>query len=1229
MKKLFFIPILLLACMGMRATDVSDFSGLSAALSASGTDDVTLTSNITLTADITIYGTKTIDFSTYTITAGDYTIYIPSGAEVVFNGTTGGITKTKASAAKGCVTMNGGVATFEGGLYQCTPVSGTTQAVRSNAGSTLRIHGGVFNAKSRAILLANSSFEMTNGVVGKESSSSSTYGIYVMSATVNMSLSGGTIYGSNTAVYSSVTTNIVISDSIQIEGAKGLYLTRGSVNITGGTIDASTNALNFESQKSGGGISIEISDGEILGQNGFSIYESLAADASVTSISSISITGGNFAGGVSMSSSMMDRISEGEGFISGGIWDTNVMKYCALGYEAVLEDCEVHIQTCLVPAVIVNGKKFNYKLESNPNPLIDGYYGTPLAAFFGAIDFLHNNGRTNDTITLLSPITIPNSVDGFEGTTIAFDDTVLFDFGKYTISVDNFTFAANADSKVTFRATTGGITKSASGNVACVLANGDVTFEGGLYRAANANQSVRANISGARITIKDGSFKASTRVIALSGGTSLIMSNGQLNGTTYGVYTFSALTDMEISGGEISAATGIYSTGSILVSDSAYVHGINTGIDYRRGTLTINGGRVSGGTHCIDMSSYNTIYRNDSVFISNGAFEGALTVSETLQNKVTLEGGIISGGYWKDLNPATPFNYLVEDRWTHYITDNDTYLHWYEVVENSMYMQSIAHAPWQEATTWDSLIVPTRSSYLEIVNGYNVTVDASATNLDAAARRLIIDNGSLTVEDGTTLIVDTLKINADGRLIIAPTAVVSVGVGGLKSPKADAVVVQADATGTGVLRFNPSATSNNHPLATVQMFLKSHKEGDTFRSQHVGEPLCDTITADSIIRPAGTYVDKLWWKGWEAINSWKDLRPFVGYAFSVNSATAPTSPYVFKGKVVGNMNATYKWQKGYYNLFGNSYTAPMSIRALFNALEAAYEGDSSYPDTLGLADYTVWIYDMDARQHETITREDVATTDRYIAPMQGFILWCDSVMMPDRNYDRSFTLTYANAVWNIDEPDTIGVPITAPALRKELGDEEDDVWYEEPEPVVVDMSVIADIVITSATSHDKVTLREGEQYTSAYDNGADARKLMADAVFNVFGQNEDLALSHIAKDNLSGTTLTLQARDEMTYTMSFGRVNNFDYAIRDVVTDQVIDVVEGNTYTFNVTPNTTAYDRFVLEAGDHKLPTGCEKVVTSKHMGVYTMLGQYLGTAEQLNNLPAGVYVVNGQRVVK
>ena len=79
---------------------------------------------------------------------------------------------------------------------------------------------------------------------------------------------------------------------------------------------------------------------------------------------------------------------------------------------------------------------------------------------------------------------------------------------------------------------------------------------------------------------------------------------------------------------------------------------------------------------------------------------------------------------------------------------------------------------------------------------------------------------------------------------------------------------------------------------------------------------------------------------------------------------------------------------------------------------------------------------------------------------------------------------------------------------------------------------------------------------------------------------------------------------------------------------------EGNTYTFTAEPNTTS-KRFRIVSRS-EVTTGVEDMSTTTttetnptQQGIYSITGQYLGDADQANALPAGVYIINGKKVVK
>ena len=140
---------------------------------------------------------------------------------------------------------------------------------------------------------------------------------------------------------------------------------------------------------------------------------------------------------------------------------------------------------------------------------------------------------------------------------------------------------------------------------------------------------------------------------------------------------------------------------------------------------------------------------------------------------------------------------------------------------------------------------------------------------------------------------------------------------------------------------------------------------------------------------------------------------------------------------------------------------------------------------------------------------------------------------------------------------------------------------------------------------------------------------MSERVFDLYSENGEENYSDVATDNLEGTTLTLKAKAETAYTMSFRNVNNFNYVVRDNLSGAIIPVEEGTTYDFYMAEGTTANGRFEV-VGRQNMPTAIENTEAVKSAkGVYTILGQYLGESNILNTLPSGIYVVDGQRIVK
>ena len=85
----------------------------------------------------------------------------------------------------------------------------------------------------------------------------------------------------------------------------------------------------------------------------------------------------------------------------------------------------------------------------------------------------------------------------------------------------------------------------------------------------------------------------------------------------------------------------------------------------------------------------------------------------------------------------------------------------------------------------------------------------------------------------------------------------------------------------------------------------------------------------------------------------------------------------------------------------------------------------------------------------------------------------------------------------------------------------------------------------------------------------------------------------------------------------------------DHETGAQVAMVEGNTYEFTAAANSANDYRFEI-VGAAKLPTAIENTEAVKSAkGVYTITGQYVGEMNVWNTLPAGIYVVNGEKRVK
>ena len=219
-----------------------------------------------------------------------------------------------------------------------------------------------------------------------------------------------------------------------------------------------------------------------------------------------------------------------------------------------------------------------------------------------------------------------------------------------------------------------------------------------------------------------------------------------------------------------------------------------------------------------------------------------------------------------------------------------------------------------------------------------------------------------------------------------------------------------------------------------------------------------------------------------------------------------------------------------------------------------------------------------------------------IAPMQAFILHNAA------EEEEVSTLSYKNMVYN----PAMGGGSGAPRRAK-----------------VADYTAKMRIVVDSEDgSQDIVVMRERQS-----DNRS-AVKYVNDDV-NIYAHGIDNNLSNVFAGNIEDTYFGFSTVNGGKFTIRFANVIGREFDFIDLETGARVAAEEGKTYTFTADANTTADYRFKLVARK-KVATDVDAIGAEKNAkGIYTIMGQYVGEMNLWNTLPAGVYVVNGEKRVK
>lgn len=523
-----------------------------------------------------------------------------------------------------------------------------------------------------------------------------------------------------------------------------------------------------------------------------------------------------------------------------------------------------------------------------------------------------------------------------------------------------------------------------------------------------------------------------------------------------------------------------------------------------------------------------------------------------------------------------------------------------------------------------------------------VTVEA-----DIAVEGIVIKNdnnkeGQIVVESGVTLTVGNSGIVSENNdlttVVVKPGGTIMIGNGGVDQ-QGTAIPVEIQSTGTesGVFMVDPNAPATvAEAPAKVKVYTRAHKDNGIEYWQQLASPVKgSTITVTPLGELQGNenfltsvyewdYATDSWARitaGMEEISEgvyafrgdavWNTsdavLKPFAAYDLINNShASHGGVTYEFAGELVGNEDMVLNFPENGFCTFGNSYTAPIDLSTLFAKITNDMQASTNLNNTN--IDPCVYMYNSSADRFESVNSlglwlkelgiMDVAFSQ--IPPQQAFVM-----NLLSGNSAQS-AVDYATCVWGNPNPNK-NTPILAPSRQQ-----------------AASFSALINIEVTDGEATDRVVLIEDEKYSEAYDNGADAEKYMNNT-FNIYA-NAERNLAMVATDNIENTELSFKAGKAVNYTMTFGKTMG-DFVLVDRANNSQIAIVEGGIYTFAAQPNATAEARFAVVPAP-KMPTAIENTgVKTNVKGIYTIMGQYLG--ENFDILPAGVYVIDGVKIVK
>lgn len=565
--------------------------------------------------------------------------------------------------------------------------------------------------------------------------------------------------------------------------------------------------------------------------------------------------------------------------------------------------------------------------------------------------------------------------------------------------------------------------------------------------------------------------------------------------------------------------------------------------------VTISGGTITAGDHgqSVQNTNANGAGAVEAVVISGGTFVGGAAGGITLDpnstpTNVELTGGTFTGSIDDLVNAVGENNVITQ------VVSVDPVTHEATVVVGQKEAGDEIVDLDDDEKQKDFAFVNDMANDIVNLNADALTGNMSKTLPDGTTEVKYLsltgeENYTVTVivEDGKILKVGQVVMNGNGRIIVeAGGQLIITGNNGLFADAIENIILETSEQKQAIFLFNPEVGNNRHPKATVEFISKSYAEGKTVH-QRFGLPTYNndvTLEYQDKTSSVETYIKNWdyaadhWASSWTAVPA-SGLNIAVGGPFDCfdlvsNNAKATKMHYIFKGALVGNVDGEMSFNHG-FNPYANSYMAPIDIESFLNRLAA------NNPELQA----SMWVYQALANDNYTwrgIGQADFefGTPDiTEIDPMQAYMLNLVSGNSSDA------TISYEANVYN---PFMGIVPNSAPSRN------------EAAKKNYMNLNIAKDGVV-----RDYARLIEDNRFSNEFDNGYDVTKYMNEKV-NMYVNAEE-ALSTIASNDIENSFIVVNVAESGVYTLNV-TFNGLEYALVDLANNNVIELVEGNSYEF-------------------------------------------------------------------